>query len=196
MPEKKDLPNLPPDPMLQTLSKTRSILLSGEVNKDLAEKIVKQLLWLESDDASAPIYIFIDSPGGDVDAGFAIYDMIRFVKPKVFLIGMGLVASAAALIILAVPAERRLALPNSRYLLHQPLSGMRGYSIEIEIHAAEIIKLRKRLNELIAKATDHDVASVESNTDRDYWLNSDEALDYKLVSKIIASREELEKFVG
>lgn len=110
---KKKAPEMP-DPLAEKFIKTRQILLSGEINKDLAEKIVRQLLVLEADDSEKPIYMYIDSPGGDVDAGFAIFDMIRFIKSPVILIGMGLIASAAALILLAVDKENRVALPNSR----------------------------------------------------------------------------------
>jgi len=174
----------------EKMMKTRSILLSGEVNKELAEKVVKQLLLLEVD-GDGPIKVFIDSPGGDVDAGFAIFDMMRFVKPDVYTIGMGLVASAGALILLASPKERRIGLPNSHYLIHQPLSGIRGVATEIEIHAKELEKLRQKLNVLISKETGQDPAKVEQDTDRDYWMNANEALTYGLLSKVITQREEL-----
>ncbi len=174
----------------EKMMKTRTILLSGEVNKELAEKVVKQLLLLEAE-GDDPIKVFIDSPGGDVDAGFAIFDMMRFVKPDVYTIGMGLVASAGALILLASPKERRIGLPNSHYLIHQPLSGIRGVATEIEIHAKELEKLRQKLNELISKETGQDPAKVEQDTDRDYWMNANEALTYGLLSKVIIKREEL-----
>lgn len=175
----------------ERMLKTRTILLSGEVNKELAEKVVRQLLLLEAD-SEDPIKVFIDSPGGDVDAGFAIFDMIRFVKPEVYTVGMGLVASAGALILLAAPAERRIGLPNSHYLIHQPLSGMRGVATEIEIHAKELEKLRIKLNNLIAEETGQKISRVEKDTDRDYWMGSDEAKDYGLISKIITNRSEWE----
>ena len=170
--------------------KTRQILLTGEVNKALTEKIVKQLLILEAD-SDEPIKIFIDSPGGDADAGYAIFDMIRFVKAPVYTIGMGLVASAGALILLAAPKERRIALPNSHYLIHQPLSGMKGTATEIEIHAQEIEKMRVKINELIAAETGKPIDRVEKDTDRDFWMNADEAVEYGLVSRIVTSRTEL-----
>ena len=175
----------------ETMLKTRTILLSGEVNKKLAEKVITQLLLLEAENDDA-IKIMIDSPGGDVDAGYAIFDMIRFVKPEVYIIGMGLVASAGALILLAAPKERRLALPNSHYLIHQPLSGIRGVATDIEIHAREIEKTRKKINKLIADETGKTMKQVEKDTDRDYWLNAEEAVEYGLVSKIITKREELQ----
>lgn len=170
--------------------KTRQILLSGEVNKQLAEKIVRQLLVLEAD-SDEPIRIFIDSPGGDVDAGYAIFDMIRFVKAPVYCIGMGLVASAGALILLAADKSRRIALPNSHYLIHQPLSGIKGVATDIEIHAKEIQKTRAKINELISAETGKDLAQVEKDTDRDYWLNAQEAVEYGLVSRIVSKRDEL-----
>jgi len=178
------------DDLSQKMLKTRTILLSGEVNKELAERVVKQLLLLEAagDD---PIKVFIDSPGGDVDAGFAIFDMMRFVKPDVYAVGMGLVASAGALILLAAPKERRIGLPNSHYLIHQPLSGIRGVATEIEIHARELEKLRVKLNKLIADETGMDLARVEKDTDRDYWLSAPEALEYGLISRVVVNRQEL-----
>ncbi len=179
------------DALSQKMLKTRTILLSGEVNKELAERVVKQLLLLEAD-GDDPIKVFIDSPGGDVDAGFAIYDMIRFIKPKVYTVGMGLVASAGALILLAAPPERRIGLPNSHYLIHQPLSGMRGVATEIEIHATELEKLRVKINKLIAAETGVDEAKVSEDTDRDYWMSADEAMEYKLISSIVTTRMEME----
>jgi len=189
--DKKNRKDQLPDPLTEKFLKTRQILLSGEINKDLAEKIVRQLLILEAD-SDKPLYIYIDSPGGDVDAGFAIFDMIRFVKVPVVLIGMGLVASAAALVLLAVPKERRLGLPNSHYLIHQPMSGMKGVATEIEIHAQELAKTRSKLNKLIASETGKPIDQVAKDTDRDYWLNAEEALQYGLLSRIITKRTDVE----
>jgi ATP-dependent Clp protease protease subunit len=174
----------------QKILKTRTILLSGEINKSLAERVVRQLIILE-DQGEDPIKVFIDSPGGDADAGFAIFDMLRFIKPKVHVIGMGLVASAAAIILLAVPNERRVALPNSHYLIHQPLSGMRGVATEIEIHATELEKLRQKINKLISGETGQKLEKVEKDTDRDYWMNAGEAKEYGLISDIITRADEL-----
>lgn len=175
---------------LDKFLKTRTILLSGEVDKPLAEKVIRQLLILEAE-SSDPIRVLIDSPGGDVDAGFAIFDMIRFVNAPVTTVGMGLVASAGALILLAAPKERRLGLPNSHYLIHQPLSGIRGVATEIEIHAQELEKLRVKLNKLIAAETGKPLAQVEKDTDRDFWMAADEAKDYGLISRVVAHRSEL-----
>ncbi|MDR2729782.1 MAG: ATP-dependent Clp protease proteolytic subunit [Treponema sp.] len=178
------------DPLAGKMLKTRTILISGEINKELAEKTIRQLLLLE-DMGGDPVRIFIDSPGGDADAGYAIFDMIRFIKPEVWTIGMGLVASAAALIALASPKERRVGLPNSHYLIHQPLSGIRGVATDIEIHAKELDKLRGKINKLIADETGIPFAQVEKDTDRDYWMNAEEAVNYGLISKVITKRGEL-----
>lgn len=178
------------DPLAHKFLKTRQILLSGEINKALAEKIVRQLLVLEAD-SEEPIKLYIDSPGGDADAGYAIFDMIRFIKAPVLIIGMGLVASAGAIILLAAPKERRFALPNSHYLIHQPLSGIKGVATEIEIHAQEIEKMRIKINLMISKETGMPVEKVSKDTDRDFWMNADEAKVYNLVSKVITSRNEL-----
>ena len=179
-----------PDALFIKMLKTRTILLSGVINKDLAEKTISQLLLLE-DRGDEPIRIFIDSPGGDADAGYAVFDMIRFVKPQVWTIGMGLVASAAAIIQLASPKKQRVGLPNSHYLIHQPLSGIRGVATDIEIHARELEKLRSKINRLISEETGLPHDQVEKDTDRDYWMNAEEAVKYGLIHRIITRREEL-----
>jgi len=178
------------DPLATRMLKTRTVLISGEINKELAERTVRQLLLLE-DMSDDPVRIFIDSPGGDADAGYAIFDMIRFIKPQVWTIGMGLVASAAAIIQLASPKEKRVGLPNSHYLIHQPLSGIRGVATDIEIHAKELEKLRERINKLIAEETGNPVSQVEKDTDRDYWMSAEEAVKYSLISRVITSRSEI-----
>ncbi len=179
------------DALMHKMLRTRTILLSGEINKALAERVVRQLLLLE-DTSDEPVRAFIDSPGGDADAGFAIFDMMRFIKPPVTTIGMGLVASAGALILLAAPKERRLGLPNSHYLIHQPLSGMRGVATDIEIHAKEIERMRGRINRLISEETGKPLEEVEKDTDRDFWMNADEASQYGLISRIVRERSEVE----
>ena len=177
--------------LIQRMLRTRTLLLSGEVNKNLAERVVRQLLLLEQagDD---PVYVFIDSPGGDADAGFAIFDMMRFIKPQVYTVGMGLVASAGALILLAADSEHRYGLPNSHYLIHQPLSGTRGVATDIEIHAREIEKMRDRINRVISEETGKPMEQVEKDTDRDYWMGAEEARNYGLISRIATSRAEFE----
>jgi ATP-dependent Clp protease protease subunit len=179
-----------PDMLAGKMLKTRTILLSGEIRKGLAEKTIRQLLLMEAM-GDEPVRIFIDSPGGDADAGYAIFDMIRFIRPPVWTIGMGLVASAAAIIQLAAPKERRVGLPNSHYLIHQPLSGIRGVATDIEIHARELDKLRERINRLIAEETGNPVDQVEKDTDRDYWMNAQDAVKYGLISKVIVNRDEI-----
>ncbi|GAB1484634.1 ATP-dependent Clp protease proteolytic subunit [Treponema sp.] len=179
-----------PDPLIQRMLKTRTILLSGEINKDLAERAIRQLLLLE-DMGDGDIRMFIDSPGGDADAGYAIFDMIRFIKAPVWTIGMGLVASAAAIIQLAAPKERRIGLPNSHYLIHQPLSGIRGVASDIEIHARELDKLREKINRLISDETGLKFAQVEKDTDRDFWMNAEEAVKYGLISRVVTRRDEI-----
>ncbi|MGN0739458.1 MAG: ATP-dependent Clp protease proteolytic subunit [Treponema sp.] len=181
-----------PDVFAQEFLKTRQILLSGEINKESAENFNKQLLIMESNSRELPVYVYIDSPGGDVSAGFAIYDMIRFVSCPVILIGNGLIASAAALILLSVPKERRVGLPDSEYLIHQPLSGMKGTATEIQIHAENLAKTKEKLNKIISEATGTSLEKVKTDTERDCWLNAEEALEYGLISKIISNRKELE----
>lgn len=181
------------DPFSEKFIKTRQIILTGEVNKDLADSIARQLLILDAEDSESPIYMYIDSPGGDVDAGFAIFDIIRFVKAPVYLIGMGLIASAATLILLAAPKERRLGLPNSRYLIHQPLGGMRGVATDIEIYAKDMEKIKGKLNKLIADETGTALEQVTKDTERDYWLDSQEAVNYGLISSIVTKKDELKK---
>lgn len=193
MPENEEdqKPQVPQDPVLnEKLLKTRSILVSGEIDKELADRVVRQLLVLESE-SNEPIRIYINSPGGDVDAGYAMFDMVRFISCDVCMIGMGLVASAAALLYLAVPAERRLALPNSTYLIHQPMSGMKGVATDIEIHARQIEKLRGKLDRLIAEQTGKTVDEVTKDTERDYWMDAEEAKQYGLVSRIVTTRSDL-----
>ncbi|MEW5815560.1 MAG: ATP-dependent Clp protease proteolytic subunit [Spirochaetota bacterium] len=177
------------DLFFQKMLKTRTILISGEINKTMAERAVRQILLLE-EAGDAPIKVFIDSPGGDADAGFAIFDMLRFIKPSVYTIGMGLVASAAAIILLTAPKERRVGLPHSHYLIHQPLSGIRGVATEIEIHAKELEKLRVKINNLISQETGTPLEQVEKDTDRDFWMTADEAKEYGLINKIVTRKDE------
>ena len=188
--EKKQKPQ---EPFLDRFLKTRQIVLTNEINKELADSIAKQLLILDAEDEKAPIYMYIDSPGGDVDAGFAIFDMIRFVKAPVYLIGMGLIASAATLVLLAVPKNRRFGLPNSRYLIHQPLGQMKGVATDIEIYAKDMEKIRAKINKLIADETGTNLEQVTKDTERDFWLDSDEAEKYGLISKIVTKISDIRK---
>jgi len=186
----KEKPEKWQDGLAGKMLKTRTILLSGGIRKGLAEKTIRQLLLMEAM-GDEPVRIFIDSPGGDADAGYAIFDMIRFIKPPVWTIGMGLVASAAAIIQLAAPRERRVGLPNSHYLIHQPLSGIRGVATDIEIHAKELEKLREKINRLIADETGMPFDRVEKDTDRDYWMDAQEAAGYGLISRVVTDRNEI-----
>ncbi len=173
------------------LLKTRSIIISGEVNNELAEKIVKQLLILD-EQSSDPIKVYIDSPGGSIDSGFAIFDAMRFVAAPVYTIVMGLAASMGAMILLAPPKQNRMGFANSRYLIHQPLiGGVRGVATEIEIHAQEMQKYRLKINQIIAEETGKPFAQVEKDTDRDFWLNSDEAIEYGLISRIVLNKKDI-----
>ena len=180
------------DQLMQKMLETRTVMISGEINKELSEKVIRQLLLLEAE-SDEPIRVMINSPGGDADAGYAIFDMIRFIAPEVFTIGIGLVASAGALVLLAAPRDRRIGLPNSNYLIHQPLSGMRGVATEIEIHARQIDKLRRKINQLISDETGQPMEKVTVDTDRDCWLDAPEAVEYGLISQVLKTRQELDK---
>ncbi|NLS04443.1 ATP-dependent Clp protease proteolytic subunit [Rhizobium sp. P32RR-XVIII] len=172
------------------LFKSRSIFIYGPINQELAQKVCSQLVALAaaSDD---DIRIYVSSPGGHVESGDSIHDMVKFIKPKVWMIGTGWVASAGALIYVAAPRERRLCLPNTRFLLHQPSGGTRGMASDIEIQAREIIKMNERLNKIMAAATGQPYEKIAADTDRDYWLSADEAKGYGLVSRIITSQSEI-----
>ncbi|MCA9977904.1 MAG: ATP-dependent Clp protease proteolytic subunit, partial [Anaerolineales bacterium] len=179
-----------PGRMMERLFETRTLTIFGEINMTLAQDVVQKLLILdaESDD---PIKIFINSPGGHVESGDTIFDMIRFVKSPVKVIGTGWVASAGALIYAAADVENRYSLPNTRLLLHQPMGGARGQAADIAIEAEEILKMRKRLNETFAAQTGQPLEKVEHDTDRNFWMSAQEAINYGLVGKIIQSIEEV-----
>lgn len=172
------------------LFKSRAITLFGEINDKLARHVTERLLALasESDD---PITIYISSPGGHVESGDVVYDMIKFIKPKVRVIGTGWVASAATTIYLAANRENRYALPNTRFLIHQPLGGSRGDATDIKIQADQIVKTRARINRLIAEETGQPLERVARDTNRDYWMSVEEAMEYGIVNKLIRSATEL-----
>ena len=191
---KEETPKPTPAPfstVLQNLFKSRTITIFGEINQKVAESTVAQLLALavENDD---PIRIFINSPGGHVESGDSIHDMIRFIKPQVKVIGTGWVASAGAHIYLGAKKENRLCLPNTRFLIHQPLGGAGGKATDIAIEAKEIIKMRRRINEVIARETGQPLERVEKDTDRNYWMSAEEAKEYGLVSRIIETSDGIE----
>ena len=191
--EKKDEEKLSRESvlMLDLLRKERTIIISEQVTPKLTQRIISQLLWLDSA-SEAPIKVYINTPGGSADDGFALYDMIRFIKAPVFNICVGLNASAGTLILLGAPKERRLALPNARIMIHQPSGGGRGRASDIEITAEEILKLRQRANEIISAETGRSVEQVEKDTDRDYWLSATRAKEYGLVSRIIRTLREIQ----
>mgnify|MGYP000915934899 CR=1 FL=1 len=180
--------------LTKKLLDSRSIMISGEINQELAQKICAQLLILQ-EMGDAPIKLFINSQGGHVEAGDTIHDMIRFIKPPVYIIGTGWVASAGVSIYLAADKSRRLSLPNTRYMIHQPLGGVRGQSVDIEIEANELLKIRSRINALISKATGQPLEKVEKDTDRNFWMSADEAVDYGIVGKVIDSYAQLESIL-
>lgn len=169
---------------------TRTILIFGEINQKLAEKVTQQLLLLSAI-SDEDIKIIINSQGGHVESGDTIFDMIRFIKPKVKVIGTGWVASAGALIYSAPPVKQRYSLPNTRFLLHQPLGGIRGSAQDLAIEAQEILRMRRRLNEIFAKQTDQPLEKIEHDTDRNFWMTADEAKDYGLVGHIIENLSEI-----
>ena len=171
-------------------SKSRSVFIYGEVTQEMAQKVSAQLLAMAAT-SDEDIKVFINSPGGHVESGDCMHDIIKFIKPKVWIIGTGWVASAGALIYISVPVERRVCLPNTRFLLHQPSGGARGMASDIEIQAREIIKMNERLNKLFSEATGQSIEKIAADTDRDYWLSSEEAKEYGLVSKIITSHTEI-----
>lgn len=174
----------------ERLLKTRTITLFGEINSDVARRISQQLLIL-ANESTDDIKLFINSPGGHVESGDTIFDMIRFIAPKVLIIGTGWVASAGALIYCSVPLKQRYSLPNTRFMLHQPMGGARGQASDIAIEAEEIIKMRSRLNKTFAEQTGQPMDKIEQDTDRNFWISPSEAKEYGLVGKIITSIKDL-----
>ena len=187
----KDSKDKGPSSIVDKLMKARTILLFGQINDKVAREISAQLLALASD-GDDPIKLVINSPGGHVESGDTIHDMIGFVKPTVKVIGTGWVASAGALIFLGAGRENRHCLPNTRFLLHQPMGGVRGPATDIDIEATEIIKMRERLNAIIARETGQPIEQVRKQTDRNFWMSAEEARDYGVVTHIIRNVGELD----
>ena len=187
-------PESPPapvyDPVTERLLRARTIIISGEITQRLASTVSSQLLALAAE-SDADITMFINSQGGHVEAGDTIHDLIRFIRPKTRMIGTGWVASAGALIYVAAPREQRFCLPNTRFLLHQPAGGMRGQASDIQIEAEEIVKMRERVNRMIAEETGQPYDKVVKDTQRNFWMNAEEAKAYGLVSKIISNTTEV-----
>ena len=169
--------------LIARMLETRTILVSGEVDEKLADRVMSQLLILNAD-APDPIRLVISTQGGHIDSGFAIHDMMKYVEARVITIGAGWVASIGVPILLAAVAEDRYSLPNTRFLLHQPHGGAGGQATDIRIAAEEILKLRARINGLVARETGQDVEKVASDSDRNFWMNAEEARQYGLVSRI------------
>ena len=170
------------------LLKERIIFLSGEVNDQMADLIVAQLLFLESEDPDKDIQIYINSPGGSVSAGFAIYDTIQYIKPDVSTICIGLAASMGAFLLASGTKGKRYALPNADIMIHQPLGGAQGQASDIKIHAEKILKTRERLNRILSERTGQDYERIDRDTDRDFYMTADEAVDYGLIDKVVESR--------
>ncbi len=180
-----------PDPLGEKLMKSRVIMVTDEITKKLAQRIIAQLLILEQEDPEKEIKVFINSPGGDADAGFAIYDMMKFIKPKIKNICAGVAASAAVIILLGTGKESRVSLPNSRILIHQPSTGVHGTASDIQIEASEILKCREKINRMISEETNREFEKVENDTKRNYWMSAEEAVEYGLISKIIKTQSDL-----
>jgi len=190
--EKGRLPDMPmtAGPVQNALFKSRTVLIFGEVDMRMAERVTAQLTALSAE-SNDPIRVIVNSPGGHVESGDTIHDMIRFCGSQVKVIGTGWVASAGAHIFLGATKENRFCLPNTRFLLHQPAGGSRGQASDIEIEAREIIKMRDRVNRIIAEETGQTVERIVKDTQRNFWLNAEEAIEYGLVSRIVRNTSEV-----
>ncbi|MGC6767142.1 ATP-dependent Clp protease proteolytic subunit [Enterococcus sp. LJL51] len=188
--EKENTPKNDQSMIMKKLWEERTILIYGEVTQDLAREVSSQLLLLAAM-GDEPIKIFVNSPGGHVESGDTIHDMIQFVKPEVIVVGTGWVASAGVTIYLAADAKNRYCLPNTRFMIHQPAGGVQGQGTEIQIEAKEIVRMRERVNRMIAEATGQTYEQVAKDTDRNFWMSAEEAKEYGMVSKIIKSSDEI-----
>ncbi len=178
------------DAYLAKLLKVRTVLVSGTVDQELAERVIAHLLVLDAE-SHDPIKVLVCSPGGHVDSGYAVFDIMRFIQSPVTTVGVGWVASIAVPILFGASKERRFCLPNTRFLIHQPSGGAGGQAADIRIEAQEILKIRARINRLIAGETGQPEEKVARDSDRNFWMNAEEALAYGLVSKIVRSIQEL-----
>ncbi len=183
-------------PVDEIIFQNRIIQISGPVGSELSYEVNRQMLALEKMDAKKPIYLFIDSPGGAIDTGFSIFDTAQFIQNEVYTIVCGLAASMGSLIALCAKKENRFSMPNSKFLIHQPLIGgtMHGSASEIDIQAKEIIRTKERINRLYARETGKSYDVVRAATDRDNWMTAEEALEFGLISKIVKSRSEIPGF--
>ena len=175
------------------LLRDRIIFLTGEVNDQSASLVIAQMLFLESQNPDKDIYFYINSPGGSVSAGMGIYDTMKFIRPSVCTICVGMAASMGALLLSSGEKDRRYALPHSRVMIHQPLGGAQGQATEIEITARQILRTKAELNQILADNCGKPIDQVSHDTERDYWLIGQEAMDYGLVDRIFTTRAELEK---
>jgi ATP-dependent Clp protease protease subunit len=185
------LRTVPSDPVAERLLRARTIIISGEINQQLAAAVSGQLLALAAE-SDEDITVYLNSQGGHVEAGDTIHDLLRFVRPHIRMVGTGWVASIAALIYLAVPRERRFCLPNTRFLLHQPAGGAGGSASDIEIEAREILRMRDRLNRIVARETGQPLERIEEDTRRNFWLDADAALRYGIVGHVVEHVDELD----
>jgi len=167
------------------LLKDRIVMLSGEINDDVASSVVAQMLFLEAEDPEKDIYFYINSPGGIVTSGLSIYDTMNYIKPDVATICVGQAASMGAFLLSSGEKGKRFALPNARIMIHQPLGGAQGQATDIEIQAKEILRLKETLNDILAKNTAQKVAKIAKDTDRDFFMSADEAKEYGLIDKIL-----------
>ena len=172
------------------LFRDRIIFIGEPIESNMASSIIAQLLFLEAEDSSKDICIYINSPGGDVTSGLAIYDTMQFIKPQVQTVCVGMAASMAAVLLLAGEKGKRFALPNSEIMIHQPMGGASGQASEIKIAAEHIIKTRDKLNRLISKHTTKNLSTIEEDTDRDKYMTANEALDYGIIDSVLKSRDE------
>lgn len=176
----------------EKMLKTRTLTLFDAIDAKVAKEFIQNLLLLEADDAKEPIKVLINSPGGEVTAGFAIYDAIRFIQPEVKIVCTGLCASIATIILTAVPKKNRLSLPNCEFLIHQPLSqGITGRISDIEIASKELAKTKEKLLSILAKETGQSPEQIHRDCDRDYWMTASHAKEYGLIDRIIEKRQEL-----
>lgn len=176
------------------LLKDRIIFMGEQVVDDMANIIIAQMLFLESEDPDKDINIYINSPGGSITAGLAIYDTMQYIRPEITTICMGQTTSMAALLLAAGTKGKRYALPHGRIMIHQPLGGAQGQATDIDIHAREILKMRDELNEILAKHTGQDIEKIRKDTERDYFMSSEEAKEYGIIDRVISKREMQEQF--
>jgi ATP-dependent Clp protease protease subunit len=186
------LPLASHDMLAERLLRARTVIISGEITQELAASVASQFLALAAD-SEADITVFINSQGGHVEAGDTIHDLVRFIRPRVRMIGTGWVASAGALIYVAVPRADRYCLPNTRFLLHQPAGGAGGSASDIEIEAREILQMRDRVNRILARETGQPLERIEEDTHRNFWLSAEAAVRYGLVGRVISHVGELDQ---